>query len=245
MPSRPHHATLARKCRRGQPMLLYHYCSNDTFLSILRNSELWLSELTLSNDSMEGAWAGEVLLFACRQCGLGDDAIKTIETHINRHRDRISVMGFSMSRDPDRLSQWRGYAADGTGVAIGFNQDALKEIGMAALDELGMSSASIFEVEYVKIDYKNNVLSRCSSQSFLTDLNETISTMISETHTTPVDGLSSPAIDYFIKSLAPKIKNFAFKEESESRLILEKQRHDEKNTFAFVLAGTSSPPICR
>ena len=37
-------------------MPLYHYCSNDTFLSILRNSELWLSELTLSNDSMEGIW---------------------------------------------------------------------------------------------------------------------------------------------------------------------------------------------
>ncbi|MDO8878680.1 MAG: DUF2971 domain-containing protein [Pseudolabrys sp.] len=43
----------------------------------------------------------------------------------------------SFSKDPDVLSQWRAYANDGTGVAIGFTGNALKSL-----------PAMLLEVEY-------------------------------------------------------------------------------------------------
>ena len=32
------------------------------------------------------------------------------------------------SESKDKLSQWRGYAQDGKGIAIGFNKDVLEEL---------------------------------------------------------------------------------------------------------------------
>lgn len=36
------------------PDILYHYCSNAAFLSIVETDSIWLSDLSLSNDSHEG-----------------------------------------------------------------------------------------------------------------------------------------------------------------------------------------------
>jgi hypothetical protein len=38
------------------PDILYHYCSNATFLSIIESNTIRLSDLSLSNDSQEGRW---------------------------------------------------------------------------------------------------------------------------------------------------------------------------------------------
>lgn len=35
---------------------LHHYCSSAVFLSIVRNKEIWLTDLSLSNDRAEGVW---------------------------------------------------------------------------------------------------------------------------------------------------------------------------------------------
>ena len=42
-------------------MILYHYCSNIAFHSIIENRRIWLSSLSLSNDSMEGRIVAEIL----------------------------------------------------------------------------------------------------------------------------------------------------------------------------------------
>lgn len=36
--------------------LLYHYCNVETFLNIIRNKTIRLSDITKSNDNMEGKW---------------------------------------------------------------------------------------------------------------------------------------------------------------------------------------------
>lgn len=109
-------------------MLLYHYCSNDTFLSILRNSELWLSELTLSNDSMEGIWVREVLLEECRERNLSPHALDDFAKKTTFLLEVFSVVGFCLSAEGDLLSQWRGYADNGAGVAIGFDRESLEAL---------------------------------------------------------------------------------------------------------------------
>ncbi len=37
-------------------MILYHYCSNEAFRSIIDKKAIWLSSLSLTNDPMEGKW---------------------------------------------------------------------------------------------------------------------------------------------------------------------------------------------
>ena len=39
------------------PETLYHYCSTAAFQSIVEKRELWLTDLSLSNDNLEGKWA--------------------------------------------------------------------------------------------------------------------------------------------------------------------------------------------
>jgi len=127
-------------------MLLYHYCSNDTFLSILRNSELWLSELTLSNDSMEGIWVREVLLEECRERNLSPQALDDFAEKTAFLLEVFSAAGFCLSAEGDLLSQWRGYADNGAGVAIGFEPKTIEEL-CEARKEKGMG-ASLGQVVY-------------------------------------------------------------------------------------------------
>jgi hypothetical protein len=60
--------------------------------------------------------------------------------HFHRHRLKellgtleanFDGLGFCMSEDGDVLSQWRGYAEDGTGVAIGFSKGCLERMASA------------------------------------------------------------------------------------------------------------------
>lgn len=121
-------------------MLLYHYCSNATFLSILTNRELWLSELTLSNDSMEGAWVREVLLSECRRREMPRQAMDDFTEKVGNLLHFASAAGFCLSQDGDLLSQWRGYADNGAGVCLGFDQERLPDIcSHPKSDEFGVT----------------------------------------------------------------------------------------------------------
>ncbi len=46
-------------------MNLYHYCSNASFVEIVKSRSIWLSELTLSSDYLEGKWIREVFREVC------------------------------------------------------------------------------------------------------------------------------------------------------------------------------------
>ncbi|WP_454913808.1 hypothetical protein [Stutzerimonas chloritidismutans] len=49
---------------------LYHYCSTGTFAAILQTQSIWLSSLTLSNDSMEGQLVKETIIRLAKEDNL-------------------------------------------------------------------------------------------------------------------------------------------------------------------------------
>ncbi|NLI53778.1 MAG: DUF2971 domain-containing protein [Clostridiales bacterium] len=133
------------------PEILYHYCSVDTFIKIIQNKTLRLSEITKSNDSMECRWLekavipemlGSICDNLCKRKKFDDSEQERItsnytraiaERELNRYFEgneglinRKLVLATSFSQKRDLLSQWRGYADDGYGVAIGFNTDIFK-----------------------------------------------------------------------------------------------------------------------
>ena len=113
---------------------LHYYCSNETFLSIVKHRELWLTALSLSNDRMEGKWALERYLDCFRGEKYGKRrAVRALLDIFLKNRE---ALGVCFSEKDDLLSQWRGYADDGSGVSISFKKDALEE-AMDALNSRG------------------------------------------------------------------------------------------------------------
>jgi hypothetical protein len=102
------------------PEVLYHYCSPQAFLDIVRSKTIRLSSVFFMNDNKEYYWFQE-------------QALKYIEEH--KHEEpqfyekveralrtpAINQYCASFSEERDLLSQWRAYADDGRGFAIGFN----------------------------------------------------------------------------------------------------------------------------
>ena len=112
--------------------ILYHYCSNNAFHSIIENRRIWLSSLSLSNDSMEGKLVAEILARIAKADGLDQAATLRLQESVSGLEKIIEGLGYCLSEDGDLLSQWRGYAADATGVSIGFTKDYLEQFAEAS-----------------------------------------------------------------------------------------------------------------
>jgi len=131
-------------------MTLYHYCSNVSFISIVRSQSIWASEFSLSNDALEGKWIRKILEECCEDRGLSwFEAIDILRVFDNEVLSFLGAAGFCMSEDGDLLSQWRGYADDGQGVSIGFDDERLKALGKRGTG-VANASPSLQKIEYEK-----------------------------------------------------------------------------------------------
>ncbi|MHB9074403.1 MAG: DUF2971 domain-containing protein [Desulfobaccales bacterium] len=128
--------------------ILYHYCSNDAFHSIIENRRIWLSSLSLSNDSMEGKLVAEILARIAKADGLDQAAMHRLQESVSGLEQVIDGLGYCLSENGDLLSQWRGYAADATGVSIGFSKDYLEQCAEASR----ASEKSGFTLQRVEYD---------------------------------------------------------------------------------------------
>ena len=105
--------------------ILYHYCDAHAAQSILTEGKLWLSPFSLSNDSREGLVGQEAIIAAAKSYGASPHMTSQVERHIQMLDRLNSCYGMCFSTHHDKLSQWRGYADNGAGFAIGFKADML------------------------------------------------------------------------------------------------------------------------
>lgn len=103
-------------------MVLFHYCSTETFFNILKHKSIWLSSLSASNDTLEGKWLSVVLRQLCAEFEVETHLTEDIASRFKLLEDGMDCLGLCLSEDGDMLSQWRGYSNDATGIAIGFNR---------------------------------------------------------------------------------------------------------------------------
>ena len=124
---------------------LYHYCSTPTFYALLEARAIWLSSLTSSNDYMEGKLVSQAITRLARSEGLSVEDISMMQDSLALMEIVSDGLGFCLSEDGDLLSQWRGYAADGMGVSIGFHKDFLQRIAdtNSAADGPGVQLAKV------------------------------------------------------------------------------------------------------
>lgn len=103
--------------------MVYHYCSLEIFLKIIMSKELFLFNATSMNDSLETNWIIHLVNeeLSKRKNDFKDEDIKNLSTSFFLNRLYPYISCFSL--DGDSLSQWKAYADDGKGVAIGFNEE--------------------------------------------------------------------------------------------------------------------------
>lgn len=118
--------------------IIYHYCSAATFHAIASNGAIRFSDINMLNDSSEIRWAYSIFEDAATRLinrkGI-DPSFPVIEkSFIDKiddiiHRIQLIAHPFvaCFSEASDLLGQWRSYADDGRGFAVGFNACTLQE----------------------------------------------------------------------------------------------------------------------
>jgi hypothetical protein len=138
--------------------LLYHYTSVGAAVEILAHGEMWLSSTSAMNDSLDGRWLKKLVQDreAARQATSPRSADEAVALDVMQHvvfesgAPQAYISCFS--EKPDLLSQWRGYAADGRGVAIGFdlNVDGLDlRLGPPFTTAAPKGQCALTSVDYV------------------------------------------------------------------------------------------------
>lgn len=148
---------------------LYHYCSLQTFYSIIKNKSIWLSDLSKTNDSMELVWMKECVekpllaIVNSKSDSYSDEwnGWRVTKELLEHAGEDMRCWGFCLSEKGDDLGQWRGYGDDGAGVSIGFKYDKLNELLKPQLDQSAVKVSSEdseedlgVELNFGKVQYK-------------------------------------------------------------------------------------------
>ena len=213
------------------PKTLFHYCSLPKFLSITQAHEIWLSDLSKTNDSMEQEWIYHFLeqvvhylcqqnlsteengndlyqtyssIFAKRQSDLDKKVLlNTVHLLQSMQEEAFIPCGLCMCTDGDLLSQWRSYADLGAGVAIGFCSNEFASLSSAVSTNL-----SFGPINYNLSDQINHLIPL---------VNKYFINTISATEKEKKLNAGLILSDIFEKALF--FKNPAFAEEKEWRLL--------------------------
>lgn len=155
---RPHHPTVFdRVFKPSTGCTLYHYCSTPTFLSVLESGALRFSDANMMNDSEEGRYgytlferaANELLELAKNKPsleGLESDFFDHVDACLSPKQLHSHPVIACFSKAPDVLSQWRAYAQDGEGWALGFDGNAIGAMPVTLLDVLYDTDRQLEEV---------------------------------------------------------------------------------------------------
>lgn len=115
--------------------VLYHYCSADTLLAILRHKTLRFGDISQMNDSLEMEWGlralGEVVT---SRRNIPDAVRECVARAVVEVGDEVVTLASCLSKKGDVLSQWRAYADDGAGFAVGLDPWAFDALSVNLLE---------------------------------------------------------------------------------------------------------------
>jgi hypothetical protein len=131
--------------------VIYHYCSPEAFLAICTSKTLRFTDVFSMNDISEMYWGHRVWERAASELLGSGEVERPLLDAIDRvlHTSGLHALPLAccFSRDGDLLSQWRAYAQDGVGYAVGFNAKALAQLPVRPLEVLYDSDQQIKEVK--------------------------------------------------------------------------------------------------
>jgi hypothetical protein len=118
-----------------EPEVLYHYTDAGGFAAIVQQGLLRATDIRFLNDPLELRYAWEALLAALETAKAEkpdyseayDAALQAISMTNAIDPDAIEdrIFSTSFSADGDELGQWRSYAVDAKGMALGFDKESV------------------------------------------------------------------------------------------------------------------------
>jgi hypothetical protein len=216
------------------PECVYHYCGIESFEGIVRSGEIHLSDGSFSNDELEFLWA-------VQQCE------ELLPPLLGPH-DAASTLAFvaqtvrsphiaSFSERQDMLSQWRQYASDGCGFAIGVRPDKLSvHVGEPKAtwrkpDAPNQPTTIESPTALVRVVYDHELQQNCIRLAWER----------ASQHPEPVARL--PIFYLALRSFIPCFKHPGFREEREWRLVGEQTVQASRSEVQFPSANRRK--LCR
>lgn len=189
---------------------LYHYTDLNGLIGIITNADLWLTHSRYSNDDQELTHGGDVAKSMIGEARgkvplPGADwtqYLDEVERLVDEPSDEAVYVSCFCKAD-NLLSQWRGYAANGTGVSIKF-----APIGFAALTGAGSPHGGLMRLwkVFYKPDQQQKIMRDAIAFAYQHNSNDLVGTRARR---------AADAIGFFV----PTFKNEAFSDEREWRLI--------------------------
>ncbi len=162
-----------------EDMLLYHYCSNEVLINILKNKQLWMTDISHSNDYNELRLFFPDIYYVIEDiynnspfemCYKGKKdyqalnlLLRNVEDYINKSLRKGDITSFVVcfSEKGDLLSQWRGYANDAFGFSIGFSKNELTKYSKK---ECFNGRLSFHKVEYINKAKADKIIKKYSNE---------------------------------------------------------------------------------
>ncbi len=104
---------------------LFHYTGVDGLLGMLRDKKLWMTNIHYQNDSQEYYHGFKILRDIISETY--PDLLTNEQLDVLCDAKMSGNFTFSLSEEPDSLSQWRGYCPNG-GYSISFDAEYFNKI---------------------------------------------------------------------------------------------------------------------
>ncbi|MEK2168086.1 DUF2971 domain-containing protein [Vibrio parahaemolyticus] len=194
---------------------LFHYSDIGGIHGILTSGCMWATDYRYLNDTNELSTAIKSLIDFC-----SDEWREALTWGLNYHSRHRSHFVISFSKSPKVLSQWRAYASDGKGAAIGFRAKCMER------NQEKNTKVSLVECNYHDHSTQIERVAKKHESTLKLIVSLYIDTI---------------AINSFMRKLEEKyivldqlfddllsIKNEAFSEEQEVRLVLHASKQEVK-----------------
>ena len=199
------------------PPLIYHYTDDAGLRGIFESGRLWCTDIFSLNDTSEIRYgvanACELLDQAATKSGAANQFRVLATSVIKELTARIEESGeffvCCFSKAHDDLGQWRAYADDGRGFAIGFSGDVLERAFVDAAPKNG----STFPLSYLDAELRE-------IQARLVDQVQRIFAVAPETLSAAQMGHLSTRLSALVIHSAVFFKNHGYSNEQEYRFLL-------------------------
>jgi hypothetical protein len=212
---------------------LFHYTDLNAFLSIVQNRKLRLTGAYNLNDYQEITWTLDKIRKRLTELAAVHGRQRPDEIWTLLHANSGVPYICSLSSEPDLLSQWRAYAQNGSGIAIGFNRKSLP--GSNHLPVLTLGKDDSLTLHQVVYDEK--------AQELLID-----SILKPAFEGKEIDDKAHHAMSMaatYLSALSSTFKNAAFHEEKEWRIIHRPFITGKENSNESKIQASVSPPKYR
>lgn len=201
---------------------LYHYTNLSAVLSILKNNKIWMTDIRYLNDTQELHDGIDSLLdelqFPYPSVFTDFNYYESARKYIIESLTSLKSYGvsedplflFSLSSEPDSLSQWRAYGY----YAIEFDKESL-----------ALETSSLCDCVYI------DAIKKEKAGAHVRDAIATISNDMAKNDGCPGEDSINALID--LSCEAATFKHYGFVEEKESRIILQSNNNDHSTNVQY------------